>query len=275
VIDHVLEDVPAYAVGALDRAELARMEEHLRECAGCRAEVYSASEVAASIPLALDRVEPGPELKSRILAAARVEPAQPEGLDALKNDNAALRAPSQTQSDVPASPSAQPLPFRRTPRSRAPFYAVSLLAAAAVVVFALGATLGHLLQPSASPQRQYAQLLASAVSRGDHVDGLITAAGVKVKSDMAIALAPSGATSLIVGPTTSPPRGKVYQIWYIRDKQPTSLGVLRPNPSEARIIDLSRSARGYQIAAMTVEPAPDGSAKGPTSTPFVTASLSS
>jgi hypothetical protein len=63
-------------------------------------------------------------------------------------------------------------------------------------------------------------------------------------------------------------------MWYIRAGRTTSLGVVTPNLHEAKTITLARSARGYPVAAMTVEPAPDGSPK-PTSAPFVAANLSS
>lgn len=287
---HVLDDAPAYAVGALERGEKTLIEEHLRQCSTCRAEVDRFSEIAALMPLALSLEQPEPDLKRLILKVVRAELPAAEHLSSNRVDTSLSDGPDtglqkETQPlsiSPPQAAATEPIPLHRPSRYRTRLNVMSLLAAAAVVLFAVGLTVGHIVSPGRTirqaqpptPQARYARLLTAAISKGDRVTGLRTASGVKIHADMAIAIAPSGATSLIVGPTTPPPIGKVYQIWYIRKSRPTSLGVVKPDSDEATTIDLSKSIVGFQLAAMTVESAPNGSTKGPTTTPFVTASFS-
>lgn len=252
---HVLDDAAAYALGTLDADEAPAVEAHLQECPTCRLEVRRLREVSGALPLDLEMESPAPGLKARVLEAARAESHEPQAQE---------QPPSRYEPTVP--PQAR--------RRQLGFAVVSGLAAAAVVLFAVGLTVGHLLQPSTSPRGHYEALLASAVSHGDHLVGLEPTSGSKVKGAMSLAVAPSGATSLIVGPTVSPPKGEVYELWYLAGKKAYSVGVFKPTLNEAKSIALSKSANKFNLAAMTVEKGPTGSLKGPTTTPFVVAHLS-
>jgi len=64
---------PAYALDALEPHERARYEEHLAQCEECRAELASFSETAASLAYAVDAPAPSPQLRERLLSAARAE----------------------------------------------------------------------------------------------------------------------------------------------------------------------------------------------------------
>jgi anti-sigma factor RsiW len=57
----------AYADGELESAERARVEEHLRGCPRCRALLETLRD-ADSVLAAFPEVEPGPELRARLLA---------------------------------------------------------------------------------------------------------------------------------------------------------------------------------------------------------------
>ena len=59
------------AVGALDREERARLEEHLPSCAECREELRELTDAAASLLYTVAPVQPTPELRAGILARVR------------------------------------------------------------------------------------------------------------------------------------------------------------------------------------------------------------
>lgn len=64
----------AYALDALDPDERRDFERHLEGCSRCRDEVASLRDGAARLAHAADGPEPPPELRERILTAARAEP---------------------------------------------------------------------------------------------------------------------------------------------------------------------------------------------------------
>jgi anti-sigma-K factor RskA len=148
------------------------------------------------------------------------------------------------------------------------------IAGIAAVLFAVGFSVGSLLlNHGVSTEQRYNQLVASAVSRGDRVVAMQPAESALAAIHLVLARSKTGQTFLIVGPTSAPAHGKVYQLWFIRDHQsPVSAGVFSPSPNSAVTVKLARSLSGYQVSAMTVEPGPSGSPQ-PTTTPFATAQL--
>lgn len=69
--DHVLDDLDAYALGALDDADAGRVASHLAVCGSCRADAASLAEVVGALPDSVPLREPRPALRERVLAAAR------------------------------------------------------------------------------------------------------------------------------------------------------------------------------------------------------------
>jgi anti-sigma-K factor RskA len=63
----------AYVLDALDAGDRQEFEQHLAACARCREEVAELSTTAASLAYAVPPVNPPPELRGRILDAARAE----------------------------------------------------------------------------------------------------------------------------------------------------------------------------------------------------------
>jgi len=63
----------AYALDALDREEAARYEEHLATCEECQEQLAQLSGGAGALAFAVESPAPPPELRSRILDAARGE----------------------------------------------------------------------------------------------------------------------------------------------------------------------------------------------------------
>jgi anti-sigma-K factor RskA len=63
----------AYALDALDADERQAFEEHLAGCESCREQVAALSGVAAELAFAVEPAAPPPQLRGRILDAARAE----------------------------------------------------------------------------------------------------------------------------------------------------------------------------------------------------------
>jgi len=71
--DSVHDLSAAYALDALDDRERREFEAHLDDCASCRTEVDSFRTAAAALAIADPAPEPPPELRVRLLDAARAE----------------------------------------------------------------------------------------------------------------------------------------------------------------------------------------------------------
>lgn|SRR5574341_1026702 len=68
---HVLDLLPAYALGSLDADEASHVEEHLLSCWICRAESSTFQDVAEQLSFAAPAVAPSPDLKDRLMQRAR------------------------------------------------------------------------------------------------------------------------------------------------------------------------------------------------------------
>ena len=73
---HVLDLLPAYALGSLDADEASHVEEHLLSCWICRNESNAFQTVAEQLSLATPAASPSPDLKDRLLQ--RVQTARPQ-----------------------------------------------------------------------------------------------------------------------------------------------------------------------------------------------------
>src|SRR5690349_21012777 len=64
---HVLDLLPAYAIGSLEAAELQRVEEHLLSCWVCRDELSAFQTVVEELSLAAPVAVPSPDLRDRLI----------------------------------------------------------------------------------------------------------------------------------------------------------------------------------------------------------------
>ncbi|HYU82573.1 MAG TPA: anti-sigma factor [Candidatus Polarisedimenticolia bacterium] len=71
--DHVLDDLEAFALGALDERTAESIAAHLSVCESCRVEASSLSDIVATLPDTVPAVTPRPLLRDRVLAAARAD----------------------------------------------------------------------------------------------------------------------------------------------------------------------------------------------------------
>lgn len=60
------DDLAAYALGALDDVETARLESHLAECQSCRAELRWLAPAVDVLPASVEQLAPPPRLRARI-----------------------------------------------------------------------------------------------------------------------------------------------------------------------------------------------------------------
>jgi hypothetical protein len=75
--EHVLDELEAYALGALDRADAERVAQHLGVCGSCRSEAATLAEVVGTLPETVTPRDPRPSLRDRILATARGDTSRP------------------------------------------------------------------------------------------------------------------------------------------------------------------------------------------------------
>ncbi len=71
------EELAAYALGALEPGEGAELERHLAGCEECRAELEWLRPAVQVLPETVERVEPSPQLRSRLIEQVRSEAETP------------------------------------------------------------------------------------------------------------------------------------------------------------------------------------------------------
>ena len=69
------DDLAAYLLGALEPGESADLERHVAGCEECRTELRWLGPAIQALPEAVERVEPPPELRARVLAEVRADAA--------------------------------------------------------------------------------------------------------------------------------------------------------------------------------------------------------
>ena len=74
---HVLDLLPAYALGSLDDQETHAVEQHLLSCLICRNESNAFQTVAEQLSFAAPTIAPPPDLKDRLMERVRASQPQP------------------------------------------------------------------------------------------------------------------------------------------------------------------------------------------------------
>jgi anti-sigma-K factor RskA len=73
--EHILEIIPAYAIGSLDASEVESVRQHLMSCELCRSELDTYEKVVDALPMAAPDAGPSPELKGRLMDRLSATPA--------------------------------------------------------------------------------------------------------------------------------------------------------------------------------------------------------
>lgn len=226
----------AYALDALDDDERAGFEEHLAVCPECRAEVASFRETSALLS-ETEAVSPPASLRDGVLAGiSQIRPLPPE-IDS-RLDEVAVH--------------------RRARRARRGGLPTLLVAAAAVVLLAVGVLAWHPWSNQVTPLADQIQQAPDAVKVTEKLPG---GAG-----ELTLVRSASLKRAVMIGDhVPEPPAGKTYQLWFQQPGQGMVSAGLMPDSHQPTV--LTGDAATAKVAAITVEP--DTGSAHPTSPPIV------
>lgn len=266
-----LDDVPAFALGALDADERDAFEAHLEECAQCRAAVREHERVVNALAGQIPAVEPPTHLRARVLEAALEERA------------------NVRDREEPGVAYARPSPAARARRS---FAWRPWLAAAAAAAFAAWAGLSYrrsairaeTLAAQLEDARATIETLELDGARRDSLLAALTGPAVETVTLTSTGNEPRvrlfwnrGTDRIIVTAFDLPPAGtgRTYQLWGLAPgEEPVSLGTFDTGPDgRAVVLRPLSSETMYAQSAVTEEPA--GGSEQPTTDPFLVGRWSS
>jgi anti-sigma-K factor RskA len=238
---HEADLAGAYVLDALPPEQVVAFEDHLRTCAACRAEVAELSQVVDVLPLALDEVAPPAGLKERLLAEARGDtPARP-ALTALEG----------------GAPPAQRRWTFRLPQT--------ILAVAAVLLIAgLGIRVSQLQQQVNNGQAALQKAVVAALAAGAQQKPIAGTQYAPAASGSMVQPLHANTAYFVVKGLPATPSDKVYQLWLVKGKTPTSAGVFTYSGSGPKVVQVPMAASSFAVAAVTLERGPHGSSDGPT-----------
>ena len=244
--DHgYLDDLPAYALGALTAPEKATLDEHLRTgCELCERELLALREAVAILPLALPPRRVPPSVKERLLSTIDEE----------------VRAKARTDADARVVP--------MTAAGKVPAWTLALPLAAAVV---LGIGLASVSRTSreeiSRASAENATLKATLKERDTETawlrDPRVQVAllkGLEATSNAKAKLLwhPSRAQALLyVDGLPALPIDKSYELWFFVENEPVAADVFATNADGTAVISLSKldPKAGKPVKfAVTVEP---------------------
>lgn len=216
---HVLDLLPAYALGSLDADEADRVQEHLLSCWICRAESSTFQDVAEQLSFAAPAEAPSPGLKDRLLE--RVQAARP-------------------QRSVPAQASRRPWLERLLPVWG--LVSLCLIIALAAFNLSLWQRLNQ-LEFFSAPGGMRAIPLSAADATSD-ATGFIIVSG------------DGGNGALVVDGLPPLDANRQYQLWLIRDGERTSGAVFSTDEENygGTRIRVAGSLLEYSAVDITIEP---------------------
>lgn len=238
-IDHTRwnEDLAAHMLGALEADEAAALERHAEDCERCRAEMRWLTPAVQAISESPERVEPPPELRSRVMAEVRADAAERTGTAAA----GAEAAPFQRASRWLRNLGSGPMGLRPVAGVGA-----AVLVVAAIAGYAIGGGIGG------DPDGGGTNTVISGQPSG------ITAEMVDEGDGGALRL--ENVERL--------PSDRVLQAWVQRDGEVEPVRALfepdREGSADTELPEMS----GVEVVMVTVEPR--GGSDAPTSKPIVT-----
>lgn len=216
----------AYVLDALPPEEQKEADEHLATCMRCTRLIQELRAVVDLLPISVPQVEPSAAVKERILSAIEREAPQVQQ----------VRQPQRLSS----------IPHRRRTTVRS--WGSQLLIAAAILFFLL---FGGMTAWNLNLQQQVAHLAANApVVYG--VQG--TDIGSSVTGQLTY-FPQQHVTVLVMRNLPQAEGTHVYQGWFLKGKQPTSIGLLNIQNSVATV-DIAGTVQGFDAVAVSLEPGP-------------------
>jgi len=236
--DRWSDDLAAYVLGALDPAEAAELERHAEGCERCAAEIRWLTPAAQALPESVERLQPPPELRDRLMAEVRADAVELRhaGVGADRDDPSAGRLTSWLRG----------LGSRPHGLWPAAGLAATVLVVAAIAGFAIGGSDSGGGGTSTIVAGRAPGVTAKLVSEGD--GGTLRLANVRPL-----------------------PRERVLEAWVRRDGEVEPVPALFVPDREGRASTTIGDMRGVDTVMVTTEP-PSGS-ESPTSAPLVTISM--
>ncbi|MEJ7901733.1 MAG: anti-sigma factor [Thermomicrobiales bacterium] len=239
----------AAALGTLNEAEASGLEGYLATSASARAELAELRMIAGGLTLLADEARPSPDLRQRIEQVVMADAAWARPVH---SSSTALPSGNMGDSIVPLSTVPVSGSKRPTPLVRPWIWAA---AAALLLAILAGVVLDRLVLDDNDPASARESIAFNLTTPIPDLSAELT-------------YDPDDQIFILETENMPPaPHDHVYQIWLIDDEGPKPVGVM--NQSRF-VVPAERDA--YQTFAITVEPAPLGSA-GPTTDPFFVAPL--
>jgi anti-sigma-K factor RskA len=249
--DEIDELAGAYALDALEPAELEIVEAHLRTCPELHPAVWEARETAAALAVLSPPARPPEGLRQRVVAAVAADGA----------------AAGDAVPAAPDEPESEPAPVIRMPRPGVGVIPLALAASFALLAIGLGAW--------ALSLRNDVRYERAQSEGGRAVLSALTAPGAAVQLSPAGALPPAllvqpsdGGAAMLVISWPKAAQGRVYQAWAIpQGQKPVSAGIFDGSGGEAEVVTLTRAIGARESFAVTLEPA--GGSDQPTTQPVL------
>ena len=249
----IADRLETYVLDQLPDAERREVEEHLQTCAACAEEVHELRAVFDGVAESVPAMTPSPALRERVRAAVATE-AQ----DAPRRD----RRVGVVQ---------QP---------RRPMRAMLPLAAAAVLVLAIGAfalrldrsrrELAGELSRVQVMNVELQQQLKRFAGQTDLALSILTASDMREipleGRDSAVSAAaraywsPARGLLVVADRLPAPPAGRIYQVWIIEGGQPVSAGLLGDEPGNRGMLIVTppRTGTGASVTVAVTDEPPGG-----------------
>jgi anti-sigma-K factor RskA len=230
----------AYALGALSEEERREVEDYLRTHPELQAEADDLRSVANLLALAPQEYEPSPRLRRDVMNRISSHPG--------------------------ATPAADPSARHQAGLWRL-FGPGGLAAAAVLALVAIGMFVWNASLQEENRALQGEQLLlgqqTSYALEGPGAAQGVSGEVVRLGDDRAV---------LVAEDCPSPPEGRIYQAWIMReDVPPAPAGLFEPNAAGVAATPIRGSIEGADAVAVTLEPS--GGSSSPTDDPILTANI--
>lgn len=254
------EMLAAHALGALDESEARRMEEHLKDCSKCRAELEEWRETAGALAYTVRPAQPSPALRSRILESIRADGAQPVP----KIAGEALASAASSSSNVIAMPRRVWSRAQTLGAIAATIAIVALAASLFLTWWRLKETRQELaryhtavdvLAREVSEERSARELLTSPQAQSAMLAGTNMAPGARAQLAFDRR---TGHAMLFAYDLPPAPSGKAYQLWFISADKVMPGKVFTPDTGGRAMITEQvpvASLGAAPVFAVTLEPA--------------------
>jgi anti-sigma-K factor RskA len=231
------EDLAAYMLGALEPERATELERHAEGCERCRAEIRWLTPALDALPEGIERLQPPPELRSRLMAEVRAD----AGPGVRGSERSAQPGLLDRAADWLRDLGSGPMGLRPVAG-----VAVAVLVVAAVAGFAIGGGIGSGSdggETSTVVAGQAPGVTAKMIREGDR--GTLHLANVrKLPSD------------------------RVLEAWLQRDGEVEPVRALFVPDREGQASTELPDMKGVEVVMVTTEPT--GGSKAPTSAPIVT-----